>query len=512
MERTPERPQGKPPEPEQMDQDPSSPDHPLKHIFTNLYTKQENICVKCSRNISSITHEAFRCSFCMKNTHVRCTRGVYTPEEITIIKNNGLIFCCCVCDQRFNRKEPINALIDESIPTQRMKSYERKLAEAEKELKGLKAKTRKAEEEALKAKQNLTFQKLVDTPFTAEEQNKELAAADEKFRDVSRKLAAVEVLKTNSEREVMRLSGELLKEQEKSKQIMIEKARAEASLQNSESTTKTVSIESAKKSENAKFIAERTKLEKLLQEETQERIRIEQLLNINQATTSSAHPIAELDKIQREKAEIEQENEKLKRSLELERQSKAKVQTNLEEALAARSDLSEHIKRAAQGINARLGKKARKRLRFELDDPNSETDTTMSDTETQVTSRVGNGDPIVENLQQMIIRELISIRNEIALVRNETNEKYRHLAAKIQTIKTGERNYNMSARYLYQHRPVHLVDKYMLSTYLMNRLLPKQYKEINRCNNIHRRIKVCHTRKRWHHREPHRVQLEISKL
>lgn len=108
-------------------------------------TKLEDVCTQCPVPLSNKTEGAFRCGFCHRYTHAKCTTGNFTVDEIKRIKDGELIFKCYMCEIRLPRKEPINAIIDESIPWQRLTSAERKLELAEKRLSELKKKIKSAE-------------------------------------------------------------------------------------------------------------------------------------------------------------------------------------------------------------------------------------------------------------------------------------------------------------------------------------------------------------------------------
>lgn len=126
-----------------------------------------------------------------------------------------------MCETRVTKKEPLNALIDESVPWQKMTSIENKLAKTEKTLEETKKRIRAAEHEQHFAKRELAIQKLVDLPTETAQQMDELSKKDEVIVDLRRKLKASEKSQKQMNDECLRLNDAVFEQSELIKQLGI---------------------------------------------------------------------------------------------------------------------------------------------------------------------------------------------------------------------------------------------------------------------------------------------------
>lgn len=113
---------------------------PAKFIIPHG-TKLEDICTQCTIPLTNKVDGAFKCGFCFRFTHVSCTKGNYTVNEIKRIKYGDFFFRFLYVRSASPKKEPINVMIDVALPWQKLTSVENKLEKMEKVLEGQRKKS-----------------------------------------------------------------------------------------------------------------------------------------------------------------------------------------------------------------------------------------------------------------------------------------------------------------------------------------------------------------------------------
>lgn len=211
-------------------------------------------CMKCTR-IIQYKNQGMICAFCCKPQHITCFPGSYTQAMIDILKRQSetMKIACCACAQKLPKVDPINSLIDESVPSKTAAIKQSRLNTAIKTIEELKKEKSQAEKRAIVAERARDEQMSVKVPKETLTQLEELKKTEKKYEellsDKDRRIVTLNQTQIQYENELKRLQ-DLTNEKGPQENVNIESEVAKLALEMQElKAQRQIEIENHKRRE-----------------------------------------------------------------------------------------------------------------------------------------------------------------------------------------------------------------------------------------------------------------------